>query len=135
MFDFPESVQGCVQRLAELYAKTKNYVVVSFPVLEIVKYNNQKEVSLKLFFDFKTETFEIQAPTVKFFSKISHYDYKNRTERHWIRNKGYLFAIISNLRACGLWDMVSNKDFLTINSYNEKADPKKLLKMLDAIEN
>ena len=134
MFDFPESVIKCVQRLSGLYANSKNYVIVSFPVLEIIKYSNQKEVSIKLFFDFKTETFEIQAPTVKFFSKISHYDYSNRTERHWTRNKEYLFSIIRNLRESGLWDRVSNKDFLTINSYNKKADPKKLLKMLDAME-
>ena len=134
MFTFPESAMQCIQKLVELYADSKNYVVISFPVLEIIKYNYKKEVSIKLHYDFKTETFEIQAPTVKFFSKISHYDYNNKTERHWIRNKNYLFAIINNLRTCGLWNIVSNKDFLTVNSYNKKIDSKILLKILNALE-
>jgi hypothetical protein len=134
MLSFPDTVMQCVHILTQFYANSRNYIIVSFPIIEIIKYNKEKEISVKLFFDFKTETFEIQAPTTKYYSKISHYDYKNMTERHWTRNKGYLFSLIGNLKFCGLWDMISNKDFLVVNSYNKNADPKRLLKILKDVE-
>jgi hypothetical protein len=131
---FPDPIMQCIQTLTEIFGKTKNYTIVTFPIVEIIKYNNEKEISIKLFYDFKTESFEIQAPTSKYYSKISHYDYNRMTERHWTRDKGYLFSVIGNLKSCGLWDMVSNKDFLIVNSYNKNSDPKKLLRILKAME-
>jgi hypothetical protein len=133
MIDFPETVLQCVHTLRQLYADSRNCVVISYPIVEIIKYNQDNQTSLKLFYNFKDETFEIQAPSYSYYSKISHYDF-NRTERRWVRDKGYLFTIIRNLKFCGIWDMVSNKDFLVVNSFNKNTNSKELLKALKEIE-
>jgi hypothetical protein len=94
---------------------------------------SDKEISIKLFFNQKAKTFEVQAPTYKYYSRISHYDY-NRTERRWLRRKDYLFELIKQLKFCGLWEWVSNKDFIVVNSFNQNTDHKKLLKILREVE-
>jgi hypothetical protein len=86
-----------------------------------------------LFFDLKTGSFEIQAPSYKYYSKISHYDY-NKSERRWMRNKDLIFSIIKKLKISGIWDHVSNKDFIIVNSSNKKSNHKQLLKDLKALE-
>jgi hypothetical protein len=106
--------------------------------MEIVKYEkeergSEREISIKLFFDYKTETFEIQAPTYKYYSRISHYDY-NKTERRWLRNKDYLFSLIRNLKNCGLWEMVSNQDFIVVNNFNKKINSERVLKILEGVK-
>ena len=93
---------------------------MNYPIIEIIKWFKDKELSLKLFYFDSTNTIEMQPPDVKFLSKISYYDF-NKPERRWVRNKTFLFSIINNLKTCGLWDLVSNKDFITINMYNKKA--------------
>ena len=133
MQSFPESINKGVGFLVQGFASTKNFVLVSFPIIEIVKLSNHKEVSIKLIFDSEIGGLEIQAPTVKYFSKMSHYDFKQKTEYRWIRDKTYLFSIVNNLKFCGLWDLVSNKDFLTVNPHNKRTDPKKLRKLLKDI--
>jgi hypothetical protein len=51
-----------------------------------------------------------------------------------MRNKEYLFSIIRNLKHSGLWDLVTNKDFIIVNSFNKNVDPKFLLKALREVE-
>jgi hypothetical protein len=133
MFQFPENVLQCVEMLRDFYCNRKSTIVVTYPILEIIRMLPDKEISIKLFFNQKSETFEIQAPTYKYYSKISHYDY-NRTERRWLRNKRYLFDLIKRFKGCGLWELISNKDFIIVNSFNQNADHEKLLKILKEVE-
>lgn len=132
MINFPESVQKSIANLQQGYGG-KNLVVAAFPILEILKQNDNGEVSIKLFFDYKLGTFEIQPPTYRFFSKISHFDFK-KPERRWTRNKEYLFGIINHLKIAGLWEIVSNKDFLVVNEHNEKVDVRLLKETLKGIK-
>jgi len=133
MISFPDSILDAVARLQRLYDGTINHVIVTFPIIEIIRESFDKEVSLKLFFNMKSGFLEIQAPTYTYHSKISHYDY-NKSERRWVRNKEYIFSIIRNLKKSGLWALVSNPDFIVVNSFNKNTDPKILLKALREIE-
>lgn len=138
MLNFPDAVlQGIDMLRGEIGSNRKNLLIVSYPFLEIIVINRalggEREISLKLFYDLKSNSFEIQAPTYKYYSKISHYDY-NRSERRWLRNKDFIFRIIRNLKASGLWDFVSNKDFIIVNEYNKNSNHRQLLKDLRMIE-
>jgi hypothetical protein len=117
---FPENIIESVHELRRHYKGKKTCVIMNYPILEIVIIHSDRELSLKLFYFPKTNTFEIQPMDGKYCQKISFYDYRNKNERRWVRNKELLFSIITNLKKCGLWEMVSNKDFLTINEHNEK---------------
>lgn len=132
MISFPDSVLELIHALQESYSKGKNCLIISYPILEVIKEENEREVSTKFFFDYKTGTFEIQPPTYRYFSKISHFDFK-KPERRWSRNKNYLFPLIGKLKDSGLWDLVSNKDFLVVNEHNDKIDQKKLNSVLEKI--
>jgi hypothetical protein len=78
-------------------------------------------------------TFELQEPVYRYYSKISFYDFK-RPENRWTRDKGLLFSIINNLKRSGFWEKISNKDFLIVNSYNKKANVKERMKVLKEIQ-
>jgi len=133
---FSKEIMDFVHALRQYYGEgsTKNdYVEVAYPVIEIKKMFKERELSVKLIYDSIDKTFEIQSPTYQFFSKISHYDY-NRPESRWTRDKDFLFSLIRNLKLCGLWELISNKDFLVVNSFNKRTDVKKLWKALKEIE-
>lgn len=111
---FTEEIVQPVFYLRGMYKGKKNCVVMTYPIIEITKFFLHREVSIKLYYYQSTNTFEIQPPDQKFYNKISYYDF-SQTERRWIRNKRYLFEIIKDLKTCGLWGMISNKDFMVIN--------------------
>ena len=125
MNEFKQEIMDCVNILRAKYKKSKTCVIADYPVIEIVRFLDRKEISEKLTYDPATGTFTIEAPDAQYYSTISHYDFR-RAERRWTRNKDLLFALIKDLKYCGLWDHVANKNFLTINSHNENIDPKKL---------
>lgn len=131
---FPQNIMGKLVVLKNVYEKSTRVGVIdiNYPIVEIKKQYIDKEISIKLFYDDTTESFEIQAPTYKYFSKISHYDFRV-TERRWCRSKEVLFCVIKNLQRCGLWGNISNKDFIIVNSSNERTNPEKLKEILDAI--
>ena len=129
MNNFPEQVMNGVFVLNQIYQKTKNCVVAEFPVIEILKYKGNYEVSVRLFFNGETGMFELQSPVYRYRSKISYYDYRN-VEFRWIRNKEYLFSLIRNLKLSGLWPLITNQDFLTVNRHNHSSDHKILSKNL-----
>jgi hypothetical protein len=134
--DFPADVVDAVFRLRNRYKNSKHCVVMTFPILEIILVEDNKgkaqEVSTKFFFNYATNTFEMQAPDRRYYPKISHYDF-NRTERRWSRNKGYIFKLIRDLKFCGLWKLILNKDIIIVNAYNEKTDPIELLDTLEKL--
>jgi hypothetical protein len=132
MLSFPDRVLEGIQKLRDRYSGKKHTVAANFPIIEIIKYMDDREISTKLFFFVDSNTVEIQAPDQRFYSKISYYDFRS-TERRWVRNKGYLFALVHDLKLCGLWEYVSNKDFLVVNSFNPRANQDELLKLLDEI--
>ncbi len=117
---FPDSVIEAVHELRRTYQGSKTCVVVNYPIIEIMQIQKDKELSIKLFYFPGTDTFEIQPMDSLHYQKISFYDYRKK-ERRWIRNKGLLFSTIKHLQHCRLWEMISNKDFLTINENNERA--------------
>jgi len=131
---FSEDVLAIVFALRELYKSKKNCVSVNYPVIEIFKYSQNKEMSVKLFYSSSTNTFEIQPPDSKHYSKISFYDYK-KPEHRWTRNKEFLFSLIKDLQRCGFWDLISNKDFLIINAYNDKVAVDKRVEVLNDLIN
>jgi hypothetical protein len=129
---FPEDVLAVVLALRDIYKGRKNCVLMNYPVIEILKYDLNKEKSVKLFYSSNTNTFEIQPPDFKHYSKISFYDYK-KFERRWTRNKNFLFPLIKDLQRSGFWDFISNKDFLIINAYNDRIAVDKRAEILNKI--
>lgn len=129
---FSEIIKECVLNLRAIYKGRRNCVLMNFPIIEILKYSKDKELSIKLFYYPNSGTFEIQPADSKFCSKISYFDF-SRSERRWTRDKRFLFSTISELKQCGLWELISNKDFLGINYNNEKVseiDRSELLKSI-----
>jgi hypothetical protein len=109
---------------------------MAYPIIEIIKYwkmsGMERETSTKLFYSQETGGFEMQAPNQKYFTKISYYDY-SMPERRWTRSMGQIFPLIRDLKMCGLWDYISNKDLIIINQFNEKASPEKRKKVLNLL--
>lgn len=132
MITFPEDILLGVCKMRKMYVGRKHSVAANFPVIEIIRYMQDREISTKLFYFIDKGTMEIQAPDQRFYSKISHYDYRS-AERRWVRNKEYLFSLIKDLKKSGLWEYVLNKDFFIVNSFNKKTDPEALLKILNDI--
>jgi len=135
--DFPVEIMDAVYKLRNKYKQKKHCVISAFPILEIVaigksNIGRDQETSTKFFYDYITGTFEMQAPTYKYCSKISYYDF-NKTERRWTRNKGYIFTLIRDLKFCGLWKHISNKDIIIINTFNDKADMEERASILKEI--
>ena len=131
---FSKEILEKVYTIKQLYESHKNdYVEATYPVIEIKKFFKDKELSIRMIYDNRDKTFELQSPTYQYYSKISHYDFK-RPEARWTRDKGFLFSLITNLKASGFWDMISNKDFLIVNRMNKNSNPKELLKVLKALE-
>jgi hypothetical protein len=130
---FSESIINSVDILNRHYEKRKRFVEASYPIIEITIEEKKHRVSFRLFF-LEDKYFEIQNPTYHYFSKISHFDFKTG-ERRWSRDKKMIFSIISDLKLCGLWEMVKNKDFLKINDFNDNIDREKLKNELDRVIN
>jgi hypothetical protein len=84
---FPEKITDAVYNLRRLYQRTKTCVVLGYPIIEIITSYRNQELSTKLFFYPNTNTLEIQPMDVKYYQKISFYDYAHKTERRWVRNK------------------------------------------------
>lgn len=133
MIPFPKKISENLEILQYLYSLRNGTVEINYPIIEIRRHFINREISIKLFYDYNTDSFEIQAPTYKYLSKISHYDFK-QIERRWCRDKDVLFNLIKNLQHCNLWDKVSNKDFITVNANNERVDSIKRAKLLEVIE-
>jgi hypothetical protein len=83
-------------------------------------------------YDSGDDSFELQEPTYRYYSKISYYDFR-RPEARWTRNKNLLFSLIRNLKRSGFWERLSNKDFLVVNKSNKVADSKDRLKVLKEV--
>jgi hypothetical protein len=130
MKNFNVEILSCIKKLRERYRNSRTCVILNYPVIEIVKFMRDQEISTKLSYD--SDGFEFHAPDQRYYSKISHYDFR-MAERRWTRNKHYIFSIIKDLKYCGLWPYISNKDFLMVNSHNENTDPKKLKILLKKI--
>jgi hypothetical protein len=137
MIKFSKEIMERVYKLRQLYETQKNnYVEASYPIIEIKKIFKEHELFIRMVYDSKAGTFELQAPTYQFCSKISHFDY-NKPESRWTRDKGFLFSLIHHLKDSGFWNMISNQDFLVVNSFNEKINPgeaKKLWKILKTVK-
>lgn len=133
---FPEEILDVVHALRKKYTSKKHCVVLAFPILEIIKVekngDQDREISTKFFYNYISNTFEMQAPDCRYYSRISHYDF-NRVERRWTRNKNYIFSLIRDLKICGLWNYISNKDIIVINSFNKNSDQVELLAMLEEL--
>ena len=134
--EFNPIIIECVKKLREKYASRRHCVMMAYPIIEVLKYSRtnrvETEVSTKLFYYPQTNSFEMQASDQRYYSKLSYFDY-DRAERRWNRNMNHLFPLIKDLKECGLWDYISNKNLLILNQYNNKADEKKRVKLLDLI--
>ena len=130
MTTFPKAILDNAYILREIYGDSRNQVIISYPVIEIINLKMDIEYSTKLLYDSKKGLFEIQPPTYRFYSKISHFDFR-KPESRWSRRKDRIFQLIKILKYSGLWEMVSNKDFLVINEHNDKINPGKLNKILE----
>lgn len=128
---FPSYVLESVDILRRRYKNVKRFVKASYPIIEIIFEEKIHKICFQLFF-INDEYFEIQEPTYSYYSKISHYDY-HRGERRYSRNKGHLFTFIADLKMCGLWELVKNKDFIKINEHNERTDKEILERELGSI--
>ena len=126
---FSKTILTYVSSLRSFYSGRRNCVVAEYPTIEIIIYQKSREISLKLFYSEETNTFNIQPLDSKYYSKISFFDYK-APERRWSRNKQLLFYLVKDLQRCGLWNLVSNKDFLTINTQNERVAVEKRMELL-----
>jgi hypothetical protein len=129
---FSEGILSGVSSLREKYRGRRSCILANFPIIEIVKYMQQREISIKLFYTAATDTLEMQPPDQKYYSRISHYDFR-KPERRWIRDKGFMFALIKDLKLCGLWNHVSNKDVIIVNTYNSRTDAATLMKALEEL--
>jgi len=129
---FSKTILTYVTSLRSLYSGRRNCVVADYPTIEIILYQKGREISLKLFYSEGTNTFTIQPLDSKFYGKISFFDYK-APERRWLRNKQLLTYLIKDLQRCGLWDLVSNKDFLVVNAYNDRVTTEKREEILKEI--
>ena len=136
MLEFREEIIQCVYRLRDRYGSKRNCVVMAYPIIEIINFwkldQRDLEISTKLFYSQDTGLFEMQAPDQKFSTRISYFDY-NRPERRWTRSMSYLFPLVKDLKICGLWDFISNKDLIVLNQLNEKASSEKRQKILDLL--
>lgn len=122
---FPIEIMTAVEFLNNKYKERRRIVEASYPIIEINIEEKKHRICFQLFY-INDEYLEIQNPTYHYYSKISHYDFKTG-ERRWSRDKGTIFSVINDLKICGLWKFIRNKDFLQINEYNEHTD-KNLLK-------
>ena len=137
MIGFPAEIVDAVYALRQLYRSRRNYVVMNFPVIEVVSIVRKKAIfdktiSTKLFYNISTNTFTLQAPDTEHRSSVSYFDYSVK-ERHLTRDKDLLFALIRDLKKVGLWDYVSNKDMIIVNTFNSKTDPDQLWNVLKKI--
>jgi len=133
---FPEEILDAVHALRKKYTGKKHCVVLAFPILEIIRVekngDQDREISTKFFYNYTVNTFEMQAPDSRYYSRISHYDF-NKVERRWTRDKNYLFSLIRDLKISGLWKYVSNKDVIIINGFNKNSDQAELLALLEEL--
>lgn len=128
---FPEEITAGVRLLQEKYKthKARDYVVMNFPIVEIIKYHKDREISVKLFYFPMSKTFEMKPPDQRFYSKNSYYDF-NKPERRWLRNRDFIFTLVRDLKSCNLWEYVSNQDTIVVNVFNKRSDPEKLKDIL-----
>lgn len=130
--NFPEHIMESVELLRWRYSNRKAFVITDFPMLEILKEEKRKEVSMRLTYHAATDTFHMEAPDARYFSKMSHFTYKE-PERRFIRMKAVLLAFINDLKYAHLWEKIENKDLIIVNALNERSDKEKLKKLLDSI--
>lgn len=128
---FPPDIIKSVQVLQRKYKGRRRYIRASYPIIELTIDEKVHRVCFQLFY-MGDKYFEIQNPTYEYFSRISHYDF-HRGETRFSRNKDVLFTVIADLKMCGLWELVSNKDFIKVNEHNANSDKKKLEEELGSI--
>lgn len=130
--EFSKEIMDCVYRLRDKYRKRKHCVVVHYPVIELIIYENKKETSTKLIYSPSTNMFEMQGADTRAYSKISYFDYDIK-ERRLVRNQDLMFMIVHDLQHCGLWEFVSNRDLIVVNQFNKRIDFSKRKKLLKAM--
>lgn len=132
---FSEHIKDCVLKLRKIFCIRRNLVLESFPIIEIVKFTAKgtREISIKLFYNALEKNFTLQVPDQKHYSTISHFDY-SRDERHWVRDKNLIIGLIKDLKKSGFWQLIKNKDLITVNQNNKKSDKEELQTLLDLIK-
>jgi hypothetical protein len=128
---FPPIILDAVDNLMHKYGRKKRRITAAYPIIEITVEESTRITCYQLFF-IDDEYLEIQNPTYQYYSKISHYDFKG-SEQRWSRDKRTVFSIIEDLKDCGLWEMVRNKDFIKINEKNTHSDKEALKKEIGDI--
>lgn len=128
---FSKDIIDSVEILNIQYKTRRRYVTAEYPIIEINIEEKVHRVCFRLFY-INDEYFEIQNPTYHYYSKISHYDFKTGESR-WSRDKGLIFSVIRDLKICGLWDLVRNKDFIKINEHNDHSNRSLLQQELDNV--
>lgn len=123
---FPPIILDAVDNLMHRYGRMKRRIIAAYPIIEIIVEERTRTTNYQLFF-INDEFLEIQNPTYQYYSKISHFDF-NGSEQRWSRDKRTIFSIIEDLKDCGLWEMVRNKDFIKINEKNIHSDKEALKK-------
>ena len=132
--EFSKEIMESIGTLHKIYNVSKNFIKVNYPSIIIFKYQKEHEISIVLLYDSIDDTFELQEPVYRYYSKISYYDFK-RPENRWTRNKKFLFSIIMDLKKSGLWEKISNKDFMVVNKLNEKISSENRLNVLREVKN
>jgi hypothetical protein len=132
--EFSRDIMESIGTLNQIYGTGKNIIRVIYPAIKISKYQKDREISVVLLYDSIDDTFELQEPVYRYYSKISYYDFK-RPENRWTRNKEFLFTLIRNLKRCSLWEKISNKDFIGINEFNKEISSEYRLKILKEVQN
>ena len=61
----------------------------------------------------------------EFASSISHWDYLNG-ERRLARNKTIIASFIRTLKTVKMWEYITNKEFVRVNTNNKKSNKKKV---------
>ena len=119
---FSSGIMKSVDKMIRIYSRRKHLIEASFPIIDLTYIFSDRDIRVKLLYFSQTDKLELCIPDQKLYSKISYYDFRNKTERRWVRNKNFLFQLILDLKNSGLWDYVENKDFLEVNKYNKRAD-------------
>jgi hypothetical protein len=130
---FSKEIEEAVSLLSELYQcrNRKRSVIAKYPIIEIYILEQKRNILFNLYY-IHDQYLEIQVPTYQYLPRISHYDFKKKESR-WVRNKGIIFSFVRDLKYCGLWNFVINKDFLIINENNEFFDKDKAIDNLKKV--
>lgn len=112
------------QKLYNILNKDNSWIVVKSGqnTLNIVKQFGKKTVkTINFSIVCLSKGLHIEHPEYSFKSTVSHFSAIKEDKRLSL-NKTFLRSIILSLKKLGVWDSVTNKDFLQINKNNKKSD-------------